>query len=423
MLHLFLSIILFSSLSNCDEAAVADPIRREMAILKNMVQKVSLELTALGFKVDPSYINIDIKDAKSMATVFNKISNDSKREIKLHTPFGPQDSGFDDGARSRLAFYDPNSKTIVFLKGASKHLSKGYLAHELTHVYQDQKWGFDNIWRPYQQNPSKELFNITQFIIEGHAELVRQGYEQKQSLETKKLVSESLGKISENDCLVCDKEQSTANLPYFLGLRFLLQQYRNGGWPLVERFFENLPSSTEQIIHPNKHRIDLPTEISLAAWTDDNKPTELVQNGSLGEAFLLTKLLNLGIKRSTAFESASGWDGDIAQLYKTPDGEDALAWRIIFDRPLDAEQLESALKDVTKPGEIIRMGRVMDWIISDSEELKDGLRIFLSTNQTELPANIQDEKTTIEQEIAIKNDADVWSNKDPESGVAISSKH
>lgn len=406
MLHLFLSLILFSSLSNCGEALASDPFHKELSTLKSMVNNVSRELTTLGFKVDPSYISIDIKDAKSMATAFNKISDESRKE-NIHTPFGPETSGFDDGARSRLAFYDPNSQTIVFLAGASKFLSKGYLAHELTHVYQDQKWGFDNIWRPYQQNPSREMFNVTQFIIEGHAELVRQAYEQKQSVAQKQSLSESLAKISENDCLVCDSEQSTANLPYFLGMRFLLQQYRNGGWPLVERFFENLPTSTEQIIHPNKHRIDLPSEINLAPWTDTNSSSRLTQNGSLGEAFLLTKLLNLGIKRSVAFESASGWDGDVAQIYKSPDGRDALAWRIMFDRPYDAQQMESALSEVKSPGEITRVGRVIDWVISDSAELVSGLRIFLSKNPTDLPINIDDEKTTIEQEIAIKKDTDL----------------
>jgi len=249
------------------------------------------------------------------------------------------------------------------------------------------------------------LFNITQFIIEGHAELVREAYEQSEAPDSlTELKRANLAKISENNCLVCDGIDSTANLPYSLGMRFLLDNFRDGGWELVEGFFETLPSSTEQIIHPNKLKEDEPTPLNLPIWHDDGLRTELILNSSLGEAFLLTKLMDMDIAHEIAFQTASGWDGDIAQLYKTEDGQEVLLWRILFDRIVDAKQLETAVRNKVRPGELFRLGRVVDWIIGENQELIKKLRIFLSQNAITIEPDLNDEKSTIKQEILIRKD-------------------
>lgn len=400
-------IFVVITLLSCDNADHSDA-GRERAALLAMVHDVTDHMREMGFPIDVSVVNIDVKSHDDMTATFNRLSDESKQEVKEVTPFGPSKKT-ERVATARLAFYDPNSKTIVFMRGARNYLTPGYLAHELAHVYQDQKWNFNSIWKPYQENPSRELFNITQFVVEGHAELVRQTYEQKFAKDalTEFSLSASLGNITENDCLICDKNHIPANLPYSVGLRFLLQKHRNGGWPLVEKFFEELPSSSEQIIHPNKHRLDEPTALSLPTWTNDEKNPQLSLNGSLGEAFLLTKLLNMGVKSNVALESASGWDGDIAQLYRTDDGKEALVWRLLFDRVIDAKQLETALRPLTKPSEIFRVGRVVDWIITNNHDLKKELRLFLSKNPTRVESNLSDERTTMEQERSINDDAKI----------------
>lgn len=402
MRKLLVSIGIAIILSGCDNA---DPLRKEQEKMSNMIKEVSRELLDIGFAIDLSSIAIKVERARDMAKMFNNLSDQSQQNFAL----GPKDKAqFDDGINSRLAFYDPNSKTIVLRYGASKAITKGYLAHELAHVYQDQKWGFEKIWKPYQAKPSREMFNVTQFMVEGYAELVRQSYDQ--NIEDKgmaKVQSVVLGKVVENDCLVCNSEITPGDLPYSLGLRFLAHQYKEGGWPLVDSFMTHLPDSTEQIIHPKKYEVDQPRSVDIPKWPID---AELVLDGSMGEASLLARLFDLSVPNKVALEAASGWEGDTVQLYRKANGQEILIWRIIFDRVLDAQQLEDALKTHTNVNNVFRVGPMVDWILGGSIKLKKEARIFLSENLMNIKSEIEDEESTKEQENDLKNDANLLIN-------------
>ncbi len=374
--YIVLALVFSSCTENQEEAIYPD----ETTSLTALVNNVGAQMGLLGFAVATDKIAVQVKSKAEMMAMFQEISDESRQEVKEYKAFGPSFESELNDAGSRLAFYDPNSKTIVLQAGALHKISKGYLAHELAHVYQDQKWGLENIWRFYRAKPSRELFNITQYLIEGHAELARQAYEQKQAINSRTVsgLSLNLGKVFDAECVFCDTNQSTANLPYSVGLRFLLHQYRSGGWDGVENFFNRLPSSSEQIIHPDKLKIDSPKTLKLPEWHDEDQPTQLIVDGTMGEAYLLTKLLSLGVEKSEAFTCASGWDGDIAHIYRTEKGEEVFAWRIIFDRQVDAEQLTETLHKINLSRQNMRNGRVVDWIMSDNAILEAKVRIFMS---------------------------------------------
>lgn len=388
----------------------------EASVLREIVLEVREDLMELGFAIDTSEIKIEVKEESDMAALFNEISDESRLEVANYTPFGPevfeqqiQEPKFRDGANSRLAFYDPNSNSIVFKKDSLHVLTKGYLAHELAHAYQDQKWGFNSIWKSYHNDPSREAFNIAQFIIEGHAELVRHAYEQNFSgPRGAKKISETLGKMSENDCIPCHSQQSLTTLPYVFGMRFLVNQYRSGGWARVESLFTDLPLSTEQIIHEDKYQKDKPTHFSMPVWHDSKYHQEPVLNGSLGEAFLLAKLLNMPIPPEQALAAASGWDGDVAQLYRFDDGREAMVWRVVFDRVYDAQQLEDAVKGFGPESEAFRLGRVVDWIVTKYPDLRVSLRKFMNNHPVRFDGDLIDEQSTTEQEASIQNDANLF---------------
>lgn len=396
MKRVFSYIVLALMSSSCTETKGEISIADETTLLTALVKDVGAQMAGIGFPVSTDKIEVKVSSPHEMLSLFKDINEESRQEVKNYTAFAPslEDELKNDDAVSRLAFYDPNTETIVFQAGASKKISAGYLAHELAHVYQDQKWGLENTWRFYRAHPSREMFNITQYIIEGHAELARHAYEQ--SLATNPVtmsdLSVGLGKVFESECVVCDSNQSVANLPYSMGLRFLLHQYRSGGWKLVEDFFNQLPLSSEQIIHPKKLKKDNPKILKLPQWQDKELPAQVVLDGPMGEAYLLTKLLSLGVQKTEAFTSASGWDGDIAHLYRTKNGDEALVWRIVFDRDIDAQQLSDTLRNLKEPQENMRIGRVVDWVITDSPVLEAKLRIFMSKNPQYLEAVLGDQK-------------------------------
>lgn len=406
-------LLTFAWLS-CD-GSKKSAITMEEEQLRRFVVSVSEDMKLIGFSIDVSSIDVIVKDARSMAAMFNTISNDARREVNDYPsggsmpPLDMKDEQISQNESNvRLAFYDPNSKAIVFKQGSFDQLTRGYLAHELAHVYEDQQWGFQKIWHPYHAHPSRELFNVTQYIIEGHAELVRYAYEQAftKRMDEKKAISVTLGKIVENDCVPCHSKESSATLPYSFGMRFLVKQYKDGGWAQVENLLLNLPLSTEQVLHENKYESDTPVKLSLPYWPEQAGQSQIILNGSMGEAFLLARLLKMPIDAEQAFLAASGWDGDVAQLYRFTDGREIFIWRIAFDRIEDAQQLDVLIKQ-TFDGEAVRHGQMIDWIITDNAKLKRSARQFLSEHQGHVVPVLKDQLSTDEQEILLKNDADL----------------
>jgi len=378
-----------------------DALSDELNSLLGLINEVSAELNNLGFAIQPELVGIEVKDATHLASMFNNISDLARPEVEdsLKNHYVP--------AGERLAFYDPNSQSIIFQKGALSRMPKGYLAHELAHAYQDQKWGFKKIWQKYKNNPSRELYNIINYVIEGHAELARHAYEQDQARDkrTSLKLALDLGKVAENDCVVCSPQESAANLPYSLGLRFILREYQKGGWSRAESYFTNLPISSEQILHPDEAINIKPVQIDLPEWKDRSLPAKLVHEGPMGEASLLAKLLMLAIPRQDAFLTSSGWHTDTSQIYRTNKGQEALVWRIAFDRELDAAQMEYALGRLNLLDQVTRIGRIVDWIITEDKILANKLRIFMSKHQNTLKPNSAAESRTHNLELRVKHDA------------------
>lgn len=385
-----------------------DPKDKEAAKLWPIVEDIAHSLNELGFTIDLSDISIIVADDKKMEGHFKAVSRLSTNIL----PHGPV-AHKDNHNSGRLAFYDPNLKIIAFKKNVSHRIGEGYIAHELAHVFQDQKWGFKKLWRNYHNSPSREQFNIANFLIEGFAELVKETFLQskaKNKIKLKKLAVQ-LGKLTEHDCTPCLKERSLKNLPYSFGTRFLSKLYQRGGWSEVEKVFTHMPPSTEQIIHPNKLNLDSPVLPKLPVWQDNKYKPKLLVESTLGEAFLLNKLISLDLDASEALKSASGWDGDQAQSYITPNNESLLVWRITFDRVIDAKQLIDSLKHHIKDKEISRMGRTIDWIITNNKILLNKAREFFSSYPSSTRVEITDEASTLNQESMMK--ADEWTFKNP----------
>ncbi|MHC4847779.1 MAG: hypothetical protein ACYTEG_04915, partial [Planctomycetota bacterium] len=99
---------------------------------------------------------------------------------------------------------------------------------------------------------------------------------------------------------------------YFIGQAFAAHVYEQGGWPALDKAYDNPPVSTEQILHPEKYlgpKFDTPTRIEggdPAAALGEGWKT--VYANTMGEFLLRVHLTEfLGRKRAT--EVAAGWDG------------------------------------------------------------------------------------------------------------------
>jgi hypothetical protein len=146
--------------------------------------------------------------------------------------------------------------------------------------------------------------------------------------------------------------------PYFTGATFVDRLLGEGGWDAVDAAYGDMPTSTEQILHPLKYlERDEPSRIALpdlttalgAGWrvVDENTLGEL-QTAVLLADFAPGEGFN-GITGEIALpeaarNAAAGWDGDRYALWEdVAGGRETLVWRSVWDTPEDARAFSRAL--------------------------------------------------------------------------------
>ena len=128
--------------------------------------------------------------------------------------------------------------------------------------------------------------------------------------------------------------------PYRAGPQFVYALYLEGnGWDIVNRSFEEVPLSTEQILHPEKYisgeapvTVQLPEFVAALGqgWTELRRDT-------LGELIILA-YLETDLTPEQAFVAADGWGGDTYALLEGPEGDNLLVSVITWDAADDARE-------------------------------------------------------------------------------------
>lgn len=152
------------------------------------------------------------------------------------------------------------------------------------------------------------------------------------------------------------------------GLSFARSLFSAGGWEQVNVVYGNLPSTTEQILHPEKYAAGepalnvQPAELSQAL----GEGWELQGTGQLGE-WLTRLVLAAGadaatrIPEESAVTAASGWGGDHLQVFwRSSDGAFALAQHWLADDAAQGQELHAGVQQYLSlrfggaPGELGR---------------------------------------------------------------------
>jgi hypothetical protein len=132
--------------------------------------------------------------------------------------------------------------------------------------------------------------------------------------------------------------------PYDQGMRFISALDARGGLDAVDEAFLDLPTSTEQIIHPERYPNDAPTPVDvpdLSAELGDG--WEDLDVMAIGEAWLQIAL-GLRLDGSDAGPAAAGWDGGTYRAWS--DGsETAVVLSSAWDAPNDAREFAAAMND------------------------------------------------------------------------------
>ena len=242
------------------------------------------------------------------------------------------------------------------------------IAHELTHVLQDQHFGLDRL---LSTTNSDELL-AHQALVEGDATLVQYLWffdragrvmsdaqlqqfvnlvanttvgEVKRSLKDATADPQVVKTIDETPDFIFEQ---TIGI-YFRGLAFVFALKKRGGWATVNRAYTNLPMSMEHILHPDKYFAgesleeialpDLANETFTGNW-------ELLDQDTLGELGLRI-IFNTFDVNTPSHSAAAGWHGDqYAVLKHRQDNTPALVLFTTWDTEQDAIEFKTAYEDI-----------------------------------------------------------------------------
>jgi hypothetical protein len=123
---------------------------------------------------------------------------------------------------------------------------------------------------------------------------------------------------------------------------FLAAIYRAGGFDLVNKVYGHPPSTTEQVIHPEKY---LKGEGAIAVREPEAPPGfEKVLTGTVGQ-LQTNVILGFCLPAERASSAARGWGGDAYAVLAHPSGSGALLWSTAWDNEQEAKEFEAALRD------------------------------------------------------------------------------
>lgn len=183
-------------------------------------------------------------------------------------------------------FYTPvdGGKIVIVSDGSNVTVNEPVLAHELTHALQSQHFG--EVVAP---RGTLEEQGAHEALVEGDASLVEHQY------ATACGESSTVGMW---DCVSSDGggsgEVENTGLyllpafPYIAGEDYVSHLYGSGGWSEVNAVYEDRPSSTATIVHPESGATYATGDVELADNTSSEwkrvRPPDRPDWGSVGEA-------------------------------------------------------------------------------------------------------------------------------------------
>lgn len=242
-----------------------------------------------------------------------------------------------------LGFYDPELDEMVVPAAPDgfSPLQRTVVFHELTHALTDQQFDSADVLDERAEAGSVDEFSAGLAVIEGDA--TYQQFLFLEAMDPVDAVDAALESLSaDTSALDAAPEWIALDLafPYERGLVFINQLIESGGLKAVDEAYQDLPTTTEQILEPRKYlRREEPGPIPPMSVTLDG--WEVFRNDSFGE-WGVRLLLNDTVTPGMVTQAASGWDNDTYRVLLN--GEDtAIAWHYIAESEQDSEDLVNAL--------------------------------------------------------------------------------
>ena len=248
-------------------------------------------------------------------------------------------------AESVLGFYVPGrppSRGRLYVR--SDHgldpFTRFVLAHELTHAVTDQHYDLTLADRLESANASDRATAYSG-LVEGDATVLMQLYHDRVLSPDEQADADRVGAQQRTPRMDAAPAAVREYLlfPYSAGVAFVGALYQRGGWDAVNRAYRDPPTSTEQLLHPERYlgQRDLPQTVRVpdlhAALGPGWRQGTSTEWGELDSRVLLEGEFPV----STAERAAAGWDGGELRTFERGN-RTAMVLRTVWDSPEEARE-------------------------------------------------------------------------------------
>ncbi|NOY55848.1 MAG: hypothetical protein GXP34_07665 [Actinobacteria bacterium] len=245
-----------------------------------------------------------------------------------------------------LGFYDGETKELVVPSNEDElsPAQKATLVHELTHALTDQHFGFSDEADALDEAQRFDRLSALQAVTEGDATLTELHYVAALATgEQQEVIAGSLNQ----DTSVFDAAprfiQDLLVFPYNAGFTLLNGLWSaSTGFDRINEAYVDPPTTTEQVIHPDKYAAREPAvAVSLPDTPLDGYET--VEESVWGE-LIFEVMFRQELGEDVADAAAAGWGGDQYRLLWN--GEN-VAFALLYagDSETDAIEMREALGD------------------------------------------------------------------------------
>jgi hypothetical protein len=247
-----------------------------------------------------------------------------------------------------VGFYRNDEATLYVLsKGGQPSVNERFtFAHEYDHALQDQHYTVFKDQKGILDQTDRIM--ARQAVYEGDATLLMTQWAAANLSQSELLELIAASNDPEAAALMQRMPailRETLVYPYTTGLAFVQRAQSNGSWRAVDALYARMPTSTEQILHPEKYAaneapvaVTLPADLATRLGAGWSVPLQ----DTFGEFQTGVWLRESGVARADASAAAAGWGGDRLAVAKGPDGAWALAWQTSWDTTGDAAAFATA---------------------------------------------------------------------------------
>lgn len=239
-------------------------------------------------------------------------------------------------------FYEPRDKTMYLLEDLVGPEREATLAHELVHALQDQHWDLESQVK-FEEDQGDRVTAL-HALAEGDA---------TSAMLDHMVAPRGLRAIDLSDDLIALEVQGGVEMsptigdvpglvkrsvvaPYVDGLKLVHWARRRGGWSAVDALWNAPPTTTEQVLHPEKYlareaAIEVPAPSPMP-----HGPAASLYRDVMGEQ-TVRLLFEEWMPQKSAVQAASGWGGDRVQVFGE-NGNYAVAWHLVYDDEASAKR-------------------------------------------------------------------------------------